>query len=68
MFSLYDTVKLKADDIVHGVKKTYTGTIVDVLDEGAAYTVEFFDTSGQTVEEALFTEYSPEDLLLVELA
>ena len=66
MFSLYDIVKLKEDDKSHGVKKSFTGTVVDVLGKGEAYTVEFFDDTGETIEDALLTEYKAEDLVLVE--
>ena len=65
MFSLYDVVKLKEDDASHGVKKSFAGTIVDVLADGEAYTVEFFDEKGETIEKALLTEYKPEELVLV---
>lgn len=65
MFGLYDTVKLKKADLVHGVKSTYLGSIVDVLEEGKAYTVEFVDDAGETVESALLTEYLEQQLELV---
>ena len=67
MLKLYDVVKLRKNDEAHGVKDSYTGTIVDVLSEGEAYTVEFFDEKGETVEDALLTEYYPDDLVLVEV-
>lgn len=68
MFGLYDVVKLKKDDQVHGVKAAYIGAIVDVLSDskGDAYTIEFIDEKGETIEEALFAEYTPDSLTLVE--
>lgn len=66
MLKLLDIVKLKKDDTAHGVKKSYLGTIVDVQAEGKAFTVEFVDESGETIEAALFTDYKPEDLILVQ--
>ena len=63
MLELFDMVRLKEDDKEHGVKSTYDGTVVDVLADGEAYTVEFFDESGETVEAALFTEYTESQLV-----
>lgn len=63
MLELFDMVRLKADDKEHGVKSTYDGTVVDVLADGEAYTVEFFDEHGETVEAALFTEYTESQLV-----
>ena len=62
---LLDIVKLKEDDKVHGVKSSYQGTIVDVLGDGDVFTVEFFDDKGETIMDALMTEYSEDDLELV---
>ena len=66
MFNLLDVVRLKNDDIEAGVKKTYKGAIVDVLDKGQAFTVEFFDEKGNTVEKALFKEYTTDQLELAQ--
>ena len=61
---------LKLGDLVH-VKKDYPhlslttkhiGAIVDILNNGEAYTVEFANENGDTIEEALF-EYFNEDEL-----
>lgn len=65
MFKLLDVVRLKEDDLEVGVMKTYQGTIVDVLNKGQAFTVEFFDEKGDTVEDALFKEYTVDQLELV---
>lgn len=62
MFELYDTVVLLEDDPETGVKAGTEGTIVDIQDSGKAYTVEFFDENGDTIEEALFRDYLPEQL------
>ena len=64
MLKLYDVVALKHDDFQHGVKKGQKGTIIDVLANGEAYTVEFVDDKGETIEQALFTEYEEKDLEL----
>ena len=66
MFKLYDIVKLKKDDDVHGVKESFTGTIVDVQAGGKAFTVEFIDEKGETVEPALFADYKPDEIDLVQ--
>ena len=42
MLKLFDTVTLKNDDPETGVKAGTEGTIVDVLGNGKAFTVEFF--------------------------
>ena len=42
------------------------GTIVDILGNGKAFTVEFFDEDGNTIEASLCTEYTPEQLQKVE--
>ena len=63
MLKLFDMVRLRSDDEEHGVKSTYDGTVVDVLADGEAYTVEFFDENGETVESALFTEYTESQLV-----
>lgn len=65
MLELYDVVSLVNDDIEHGVKKEYIGAVVDVLSGGEAYTVEFVDDKGETVEDALFTEYKENELRLI---
>ena len=38
----------------------------DVLGNGKAFTVEFFDEDGNTIEASLCTEYTPEQLQKVE--
>ena len=53
MLKLLDIVTLKADDPDTGLKAGTEGTIVDVHGNHEAYTVEFFDEDGNTIEEAL---------------
>lgn len=55
MLKLFDTVTLKNDDPETGVKAGTEGTIVDVLGNGKAFTVEFFDEDGNTIEASLYT-------------
>ena len=66
MFKLLDIVRLKEDDLEVGVKKTYTGTIVDVLGNGEAFTVEFIDENDDMIEKAIMKEYTADQLILVE--
>lgn len=66
MLKLFDTVTLKNDDPETGVKAGTEGTIVDVLGNGKAFTVEFFDEDGNTIEASLYTEYTPAQLQKVE--
>ena len=65
MLKLFDIVTLKNDDPETRVK---AGTIVDVLGNGKAFTVEFFDEDGNTIEASLYTEYTPAQLQKVETA
>ena len=65
MLDLLDVVRLKKDNEQYGVPATVTGTIVDVIGDGEAYTVEFMDDEGNTFEEALFAEFTENDLVKV---
>lgn len=56
MLKLLDIVTLKADDPDTGLKAGTEGTIVDVHGNHEAYTVEFSDEDGNTIEEALFKD------------
>ena len=56
MLKLFDSVTLKNDDPETGVKAGTEGTIVDVLGNGKAFTVEFFDEDGNTIEASLYGE------------
>lgn len=66
MFDIYDIVRLKEDDKLHGVKSSFVGAVVDVHSDGEAYTIEFFDDKGETITDALLSEYKQEELELVE--
>lgn len=62
MFKEFDVVRLKEDDIDAGVKASYLGTIVDVIDKDV-FTVEFFDDEGNTIMPALLKTYSTKELI-----
>lgn len=62
---LFDCVKLKSDDLKHNVKTTDIGTIVDVLNNGEAFTVEFLNSDNQTIEDALYTSYTSDQLIKI---
>ena len=62
MFELYDTVVLLEDDPDTGVKAGTEGTVVYIQGNGEAYTVEFFDENGDTIEDALFKDFLPSQL------
>ena len=62
MFALYDIVVLREDDPEAGVKAGTEGTVVYIQDNGEAYTVEFFDENGDTIEDALFKDFLPSQL------
>lgn len=66
MFNLYDVVRTKKDYPELSLTKENTGAIVDILSNGKAYTVEFLDENDDTIEEALFTEFGENDLILIE--
>lgn len=67
-FKILDVVKLRYDDQKHGVKRSFLGTIVDIISSSneVVFTVEFLDDHGETVESALLTEYKAYDLILVQ--
>lgn len=65
MLNLYDVVKTKKDYPDLSLTKENIGAVVDVLNGGEAYTVEFIDDSGDTIEDALFTEFKENDLILI---
>jgi hypothetical protein len=62
MFELYDTVVLLEDDHDTDVKAGTEGTVVYIQGNGEAYTVEFFDENGDTIEDALFKDFLPSQL------
>lgn len=63
MFQMLDLVRLKKSNMELGVTTNMLGTVVDVSGHGKAYTVEFIDTDGNTVEEALDVLFTDDDLV-----
>ena len=62
MYNLFDVVKLKEDNARLGIPSSAIGAIVDILDNGHAYTVEFIDENGDTYENSLFTDFKEDEL------
>lgn len=58
MLKLFDTVTLKNDDPETGVKAGTEGTIVDVLGNGKAFTVEFFESANVFVVFCFSADYN----------
>ncbi len=63
MLSLFDVVRLKKDDNQHGIKATFCGTIIDVIGNGEAYTVEFVDSNNEFIDE--YPTYTEDQLIFV---
>lgn len=59
---LFAVVTLRRDDPATGVPAGAEGTVVAVRGNGAAYTVEFFNGNGDTIEASLLRDYRPEEL------
>ena len=59
---LFAVVTLRRDDPATGVPAGAEGTVVDVHGNGEAYTVEFSDGNGGTIEASLLRDYRPEEL------
>ena len=66
MFNLYDVVKLKKDRHDIGINEKDKGAIIDIIENGKAYTVEFFDENDETIEESIYQYFVESDLVLVE--
>lgn len=62
MLKLYDIVKLKNERPDLKIKTSNIGVIVDVLKDGEAYTVEFTEENGVTIENSLFVEFKENEL------
>jgi hypothetical protein len=62
MLDLYDCVTLKEDDVETGIRKGTKGTVVYVHGGGEAYTVEFFDKDGDTIETSFGKEFTEDEL------
>ena len=65
MIPMLAIVRRKEPDKEHNVSTSDEGTIVDILANGEAYVVEFFDQDGNTNMEALFTEYREDQLEII---
>ena len=67
MIEELDIVALTCDVPEDGLKRGDTGTVVDVLGDGAAFLVEFMDSDGDTIAVPFLTKdqvrpASPEEL------
>lgn len=62
MFELYDIVRVKKEYPELSLTPNNIGTIVDIHNGGKAYTVEFIDENFETIEEALYREFSESEL------
>ncbi|MBR5496160.1 MAG: DUF4926 domain-containing protein [Oscillospiraceae bacterium] len=62
MFELLDIVRVKKEYPELSLTPKHIGTIVDVHNGGEAYTVEFIDENGDTIEKALYTEFTESEL------
>ena len=67
MLKLYDVVRLRYDRDDLGIRSTFLGSVIDVLGNSEAYTVEFVDSTGETIEESIFTHFSESDLVLASI-
>ena len=65
MLKLLDVVKLKNDREDVGVKASFIGTVVDVLENGEAYTVEFTDENKETIMKSLYTTFNEDELVKI---
>ena len=66
MLKLHDVVKLKKGREDLGISSSDLGSVVDILQGGEAYIVEFIDDDGETIEDSLFTEFTESELVLEE--
>ena len=62
MLELFDVVRVKKEYPELSLTPKNRGTIVDVHNGGEAYTVEFIDEKGETVEKALYKEFTASEL------
>ena len=62
MFGLLDTVRVKKEYHELSLTPKHIGTIVDVHNSGEAYTVEFIDENGDTIKQALYTDFTESEL------
>ncbi|MDR1292268.1 MAG: DUF4926 domain-containing protein [Clostridiales Family XIII bacterium] len=64
-FKELDIVRLKTSRPDLGIDTRHQGAIVDVLNNGEAFTVEFIDDNHETIEDSLWAEFKPEELIFV---
>ena len=62
MLELLDVVRVKKEYPELSLTPQNRGTIVDVHNGGEAYTVEFIDEKGETIEKALYKEFTESEL------
>jgi DNA-directed RNA polymerase subunit RPC12/RpoP len=62
MFELLDIVRVKKEYPELSLTSNNIGTVVDIHNGGEAYTVEFIDENGDTIEQALYTDFTESEL------
>ena len=62
IFKLHDTIKIKRDRKDANVKKGDIGTIIDIHDQGEAFSIEFFDADNETIMESMLKIFYPEEI------
>lgn len=62
MLELLDVVRVKKEYPELSLTPKNIGTIVDIHNDGDAYTVEFIDEKGETIEKALYKEFTESEL------
>ena len=63
--ALHDVVKLKHDRPDLGIKSSFLGAVVDILDGGCILTVEFVDENGDTIDTSIYTYFKYDELEFV---
>ena len=62
MLELLDVVRIKKEYPELSLTPQNRGTIVDIHNDGEAYTVEFIDEKGETIEKALYKDFTESEL------
>ena len=62
MLELLDVVRVKKEYPELSLTPQNRGTIVDIHNDGEAYTVEFIDEKGETIEKALYKDFTESEL------
>ena len=63
MLALYDVVKLKNPEPSLGLTVENIGFVIDILNNGKAYVIEFIDSDGNTIEDSLFVDFTEDQLI-----